>query len=403
MAHLRNRYLQSLLTEVLNFSPLVGILGHRQVGKTTLLELVSKEYVTLDDQEQLSLAQESAKNFLSSLKGDGTALDECQVVPSLFLALKEKVRKNKKPGQFILSGSVRFTSRKAIRESLMGRIINLELLPFSISEIKHLPPSDSIEKIITSKQLESLVDSLARPSKDTKLIKGELDHYMIRGGLPGICFIREDKLRNLKLDEQLNSILDRDLRMISQTTLSLMQIKDFLRELSLNQKLPIRYSHIEKKLKISEQTQKKLLYAFENLFLIRLLPIEGGRSGHIVLLEDQAEDYFFSKKIKSQLVHLEGLIYRNLRIQWSYKKRGEIRIAQYLTRGGARIPFSIETENEKLGILVIEGSHPNRSELASASSFLKSYANSKIVFTGLSTKTDIVDSRSITARIEDLI
>jgi predicted AAA+ superfamily ATPase len=36
----------------LGFSPLIGILGHRQVGKTTLLEEICSEYYTLDAGEK---------------------------------------------------------------------------------------------------------------------------------------------------------------------------------------------------------------------------------------------------------------------------------------------------------------------------------------------------------------
>ena len=71
-------------------------------------------------------------------------IDECQLAPALFTALKLRVQAFKKTGQFVLSGSVRFTSRKAIRESLTGRIFNLELLPLTISEANRLPLFDLI-------------------------------------------------------------------------------------------------------------------------------------------------------------------------------------------------------------------------------------------------------------------
>lgn len=36
------------------FSPIFGIFGHRQVGKTTLLSRLCSEYVALDIQSQLN-------------------------------------------------------------------------------------------------------------------------------------------------------------------------------------------------------------------------------------------------------------------------------------------------------------------------------------------------------------
>ena len=60
MPHQRRRYLQRIILDNLKASPIVGILGQRQTGKTTITESLSREYVTLDDAEQLELAARSA-------------------------------------------------------------------------------------------------------------------------------------------------------------------------------------------------------------------------------------------------------------------------------------------------------------------------------------------------------
>ena len=128
MPHSRIRYLASLVKKGLRFSPIVGILGHRQVGKTTLAESLGARYYTLDLRPTLESIQADPLGFLETQEKHPTVLDECQLLPDLFPALKERVRKKKRPGQFLLTGSVRFTSRKAIRESLTGRIVTFELL-----------------------------------------------------------------------------------------------------------------------------------------------------------------------------------------------------------------------------------------------------------------------------------
>ena len=50
MPHLRKRHLEAILRKALGFSAIVGIIGHRQVGKTTLLEGLCASYETLDSQ-----------------------------------------------------------------------------------------------------------------------------------------------------------------------------------------------------------------------------------------------------------------------------------------------------------------------------------------------------------------
>jgi predicted AAA+ superfamily ATPase len=59
--HHRSRYLENHIREGLKFSPIVGVLGQRQVGKTTLVESIAgSNYLSLDDSAQLELAMSNA-------------------------------------------------------------------------------------------------------------------------------------------------------------------------------------------------------------------------------------------------------------------------------------------------------------------------------------------------------
>ena len=139
MSHFRKRYLNPLLIAAIKSSPLVGVIGMRQVGKTTLLQTIKKaKYTTLDEIDQLELSRLNPKMYLNQFQGEITIIDECQKSPEIFSLLKIKVHENKRPGQFLLTGSIRFTSKKSISESLTGRIITLELIPLTLSETQHL-------------------------------------------------------------------------------------------------------------------------------------------------------------------------------------------------------------------------------------------------------------------------
>jgi predicted AAA+ superfamily ATPase len=135
MAHFRERHAQVFFEKLNRYSPIVGVFGHRQVGKTTFVSHSVASYVTLDDEDQLKQALAGAKAFVAAHGMEQTVIDECQMAPPLFPALKEWVRTHPKPGQFVLTGSVRFTSRKAVRESLTGRMVSLELYPMVLSEL----------------------------------------------------------------------------------------------------------------------------------------------------------------------------------------------------------------------------------------------------------------------------
>jgi transcription elongation GreA/GreB family factor len=57
MAHERVRHATDRLKQLLAFSPIVGVFGHRQVGKTTLISQHVKSYATLDLRAQLERAE----------------------------------------------------------------------------------------------------------------------------------------------------------------------------------------------------------------------------------------------------------------------------------------------------------------------------------------------------------
>jgi predicted AAA+ superfamily ATPase len=399
MAHLRKRYIQSLINKVSQLSPLIGILGHRQVGKTTVAEMTAAGYVTLDDRSSLDLALKDPKKFIEQHQVFLQAIDECQYAPSLFPALKEHVRKNKKPGQYLLTGSVRFTSRAAIKESLTGRIVNFELLPLTISELAHEPLPQTLAPFFEKSSIDKIIQVVNSKKNKINQRSKEYKYYFEHGGLPGICFIQNKKLRELKVKEQLSTILERDIRQVYPTNLPNSQILDFLQYIAQQQGRRFNYSDAKKKIGITMPTQKKLLYALESIFLIRRLKVEGSYSGEIYYLEDQAESLQLSQNILSHFEYYEQLVYRNLRAQLFYNMGLSFKEFSYETRGGVRIPYAIECEGYNLAILPIKEEMPNRSEKAAAASFLKTYNNSRILFLHQNRQMIKIDEKSISAPI----
>jgi predicted AAA+ superfamily ATPase len=399
MAHYRRRYIQKLIENVQELSPLIGILGHRQVGKTTLTEKVSQAYVTLDDQESLELAIKDPKGFLKTHSDYLQAIDECQYAPPIFPALKDHVRKNKQPGQYLLTGSVRFTSRKAIKESLTGRIINFELLPITISEMAHEPLPQTLIPFFSKNSIDSIIQSINSKKNKIGSSSKEYKYYFSHGGLPGICFIQNQKLRELKVKEQLATILERDIRQVYPTTLPNSQILDFLQYVAKVQGKRFNYSEARKNTGITIQTQKKLLYALEAIFLIRRFKVEGSYTAEVYYLEDQAESLQLSQNTLSDFEYFEQLIYRNLRAQFFYNLGLTCKEFHFETRGGVRIPYAIECDGYHLGIIPIEEEIPNRSEKSAAASFLKVYNNSRILFLHRGRQLFKVDEKSIAAPV----
>ena len=130
------RHLEDAVNKVAKMFGAVMVTGPRQVGKTTLLKTVTEgvTYVTLDDPIMLQSAVEEAGTFFKN-SPPPVFVDEIQYAPNLFPYIKIIIDRDKKKGQFFLSGSQQFKMMKNVSESLAGRIGILNLLGLSLREI----------------------------------------------------------------------------------------------------------------------------------------------------------------------------------------------------------------------------------------------------------------------------
>ena len=135
------RHLQALLSEELQFSPAVALLGPRQVGKTTLALEVARNmpHVYLDlesERDRGKLAQPEL--YLESHLDKLVILDEVHRAPGLFPVLRGLIdqarRSGRASGQYLLLGSASLDVLHQSGETLAGRIAYLELGPLNVLE-----------------------------------------------------------------------------------------------------------------------------------------------------------------------------------------------------------------------------------------------------------------------------
>ncbi len=117
--------------------PVLAITGPRQSGKTTMARALfaGKPYVSLEDPEEHSFAEADPRGFLARFP-QGATLDEVQRCPGLLSYLQGVVDERQRIGEFIITGSQQFGLMSNIAQSLAGRVGLLQLLPFSLAELK---------------------------------------------------------------------------------------------------------------------------------------------------------------------------------------------------------------------------------------------------------------------------
>jgi len=130
--------------------PAIVLTGARQTGKTsTFLRLFpGHSIVSLDLPSEAEQAEKEPRAFLQR-HPPPVIIDEVQYAPGLFRHLKAEVDADRtRNGQFLLTGSQKFTLMKNVSESLAGRADIVELETLSFAEIRAALPETAVETAI---------------------------------------------------------------------------------------------------------------------------------------------------------------------------------------------------------------------------------------------------------------
>jgi predicted AAA+ superfamily ATPase len=128
-----------MLYSLLGRHPVVGIIGARQVGKTTLARQLVRavkgqvHYFDLENPEDLARLSEP---MLALKRLEGLAvIDEIQCRPDLFPVLRVLVDRSSRPLRFLVLGSASPSLLAQGSETLAGRIVYHELSGLALDEV----------------------------------------------------------------------------------------------------------------------------------------------------------------------------------------------------------------------------------------------------------------------------
>ena len=216
------RWVINQMELALSAIPSVVVTGSRQTGKTTLvLELLkdkNRRYFSFDDLDILELAKSDPETLVSQ---HPLTLDEVQRVPQILIAVKRAIDKNRQNGAFILTGSANLSLMSTVSESLAGRALYLELLPFCPCEWRGTHPY--------LKPINNLFNSSFDPVKDWPSESGDWKKWVLQGGMPPALLQKNTESRYLWFSGYVQTYLERDLRQLSDVS----SLPDFQRIMRL--------------------------------------------------------------------------------------------------------------------------------------------------------------------------
>jgi hypothetical protein len=231
--------------------PVLVLTGARQTGKTsTLLRLFpTYHFVSLDLPTEAEQAEKEPQNFLQR-HSSPVIIDEVQYAPGLFRHLKVAVDAARhRHGQFLLTGSQKFTLMKNVSDSLAGRADIAELETLSWAEIR------------------------------AALSQIGLDLAIVRGGFPEL-YANPDIDHVAFYNSYLATYLERDVRSLANVG-SLRDFERFLRACALRSANLLNKADLARDVGIAPSTANLWLSTLE-------------ASGQVVLLEP-----WFSNRTKS--------------------------------------------------------------------------------------------------------
>ena len=245
----------------------IEIKGPKWCGKTTSAKQVAKSVIEMQNPEMaenyLELAQTKPSLLLEGEKP--RLIDEWQLAPNLWNAVRYDVDKSNEKGQYILTGSATPNDKeKSYLHSGVGRFAIINMKPFTLYESK-----DSNGKI----SLKELFDKRAKiDGVKSELTYEKLAYILCRGGWPASLNLKEDESLDIAKN-YIDVLCENDISEVDNVTrnprLARTILRAYARQVSTIDSDKSLYDDvISNYAEITEKTIIDYLHAFERLHII---------------------------------------------------------------------------------------------------------------------------------------
>jgi len=258
------RTLSKTLNEISDLFPVIMLTGMRQVGKSTMFEMLktdNRRYVTLDHHDDRQLAKNNPSLFIQRYEPP-VMIDEIQYAPELFSYIKIYVDKKRENGLFWLTGSQKFNLMQGIQESLAGRVAVLDMLGFSYKEMQNRADE-------TIPFIPSIARCLENPVREKDLFLMDLYQVIFNGSFPRLI-VNKGKGRDVFFKSYLQTYIERDIKDFHGISNDL-KFYNFVRAVAVRTGNLLNYADLSRDVEIDIRTAKTWLGLLERSGLVMLL------------------------------------------------------------------------------------------------------------------------------------
>ena len=262
------RLIDTYLSELLEHAGAILIEGVKWCGKTRSAEERAASVMSFHDPDlspsYLKMADLKPSHLL---EGDTPRLiDEWQLAPNIWNAVKYTVDKRKKPGQFILTGSAAPPDDDSLHPGT-GRITRVRMRPMSLFESGESNGSVS---------LNDLFDGKHDIAASSGLSLNKLSSSLVRGGWPFLIGVQE-KFVIREMQGYVESIINKDISKPDNVQRSPVISRELMRSLSRNISTAANMSTIRKDMAgdddmISDKTVSSYISSLRRIFIVEDVP-----------------------------------------------------------------------------------------------------------------------------------
>ena len=270
MKKYRNRVVDAILQEKLEGKGAVLIEGPKWCGKTTTAEQIAKSVLYMDDpQSKEQNVNMAALNPKRLLNGETPRLiDEWQIAPKLWDAIRFEVDHRDDLGQFVLTGSAVPPDTKEITHSGTGRFSWLMMRPMSLYESGESTGEVSLSRLFEGK---GEVDG------ESKLDLERIAFLICRGGWPRSIDMRDKIALNQAIDYY-DAVVHSDINRADGVEKNPERVKRLMRSLARNQGQQIANTAIAADIAansestINQETVASYISALKKIFVVEDMP-----------------------------------------------------------------------------------------------------------------------------------